>query len=109
MNALICPEDDSKGHISDLLVDDGGDMTLQIHEGNKAQDLLLKDITTPDPISTDNAEFKVVQTVIKRQLEGGETDKWKKIDNKYTGFSEGTSTGVQHLFNMENTCTNHQK
>ena len=35
LNALIYPEDDGKGHIPDLIVDDGGDMTLLIHEGKK--------------------------------------------------------------------------
>ena len=31
MNALIQPEDDVKGHRPDLVVDDGGDITLLIH------------------------------------------------------------------------------
>ena len=36
LNALIYPEDDGKGHIYDSIVDDGGDMTIIVHEGNKA-------------------------------------------------------------------------
>ena len=35
LNALIWPEDYSKGHRPDLNVYDGGDMTLLVHEGNK--------------------------------------------------------------------------
>ena len=76
---MIQPEDDGKGHRPDLIVGDGGDMTLLIHEGKKTEDLLLKDGAIPDPISTDNAEFKIVKTIIKRQLEDGEMDKWKKF------------------------------
>ena len=38
MNALICPEDDFKVHRPDLIVYDGVDMTLPIHEGKKARD-----------------------------------------------------------------------
>ena len=38
MNLLICTEDDCKGHRPDLIVDDGIDMTLTIHEGNKNAD-----------------------------------------------------------------------
>ena len=34
-NALIYPEDDGKGHIPDLIVDDGSDVTLIINKGNK--------------------------------------------------------------------------
>ena len=62
-----------------MIVDDEGYMTFLIHEGKKSEDLFLKDGTTPDPRSTENVEFNIVQIIIKRQLEGGETDKWKKI------------------------------
>ena len=43
-------------------------MTLLIHEVKKVEDLLLKDGTIPDPISTENAQFKIVQTIVKHQL-----------------------------------------
>ena len=72
-------------------------MTLRIHEGKKSKYLFLKDGTIPDPRSMDNCEFKIVQTNIKHQLEGGETDKWNKIVKMCMGFSEETSTGVHHL------------
>merc|ERR1719326_1857696 len=78
LNAVTWPEDDGKGQGMDIIVDDGGDMTLLIHEGKKAEDAFLKDGTLPDPSSTDNAEFKIVLTIIKRLLESGVTDKWNK-------------------------------
>ena len=109
LNALIYPEDDGKGHRPDLIVDDGGDMTLLIHEGKKSEELFLKDGTIPDPRSTVNAEFNIVQTTIKHQLEGGDTDKWNKIFNTCRGVSGETSTTVSHLYTMEKTGTNHQK
>ena len=84
-------------------------MTLLIHEGKKVEDLLLKDVTFPDPSSTYNVDFNIVQTIIKCQLEGGETGKWKKIVNLCMGVSEDTSTGVHHLYTMEKKGTNHQK
>merc|ERR1719251_845946 len=77
LNAVTWPESDEKGDGMHMIVDDGGDMTLLIHEGKKAEDAFLKDGTLPDPSSTDNAEFKIVLTIIKRLLEAGETDKWK--------------------------------
>ena len=76
-------------------------MTLLIHEGKKAEDLFLKDGTLPDPTSTDNAEFKIVLTIIKRLLEAGETDKWNKIASRCKGVSEETTTGVHRLYQME--------
>ena len=69
-------------------------------KGKNKEDLLLKDGDIPDPSSTDNVEFKIVQTIIKCQLEGGETDKWSKIVNTCMGFSEETSTGVHHMYTM---------
>jgi len=101
LSAITWPTDDGKGHGPDLIVDDGGDMTLIIHEGKKAEDLFLKDKTLPDPTSTDNAEFKIVLTIIKRLLEAGETDKWNKIATRCMGVSEETTTGVHRLYTME--------
>ena len=109
LNTLIQPQYDGKGHRTDLIVGDRGEITLLIHEVKKAEELLLKDGTIPDPISTDNVEFKTFQTNIKRQLEGGETDKWNKIFNTCMGFSEDTFTGVHHLYTMEKERTNNQK
>merc|ERR1711906_52642 len=99
--AVTWPEDDGQGHGPDIIVDDGGDMTLLIHEGKKAEDLFLKDGTVPDPESTDNAEFKIVLTIIKRLLQAGETDKWNKIAARCKGVSEETTTGVHRLYTME--------
>jgi adenosylhomocysteinase len=103
LNALTWQDDDGKGHGPDLIVDDGGDMTLIVHEGKKAEDLFLKNGTLPDPTSTDNAEFKIVLTILKRILETGETDKWNKIATRCAGVSEETTTGVHRLYTMEKT------
>jgi adenosylhomocysteinase len=101
LNALTWPEDDGKGQGCDIIVDDGGDMTLLIHEGKKAEDAFLKDGTLPDPSSTTNAEFKIVLSIIKRLLEAGETDKWNKLATRCMGVSEETTTGVHRLYTME--------
>ncbi|KAL0034088.1 hypothetical protein WJX79_008161 [Trebouxia sp. C0005] len=60
----------------DLIVDDGGDATLLIHEGQKAEAAYKKDGTVPDPSSTDNPEFKLVLSIIKETL--------KKDDQKHS-------------------------
>ena len=51
--ALTWPDSDGP----DILVDDGGDATLLIHEGVKAEKHFAKTGELPDPASTDNAEF----------------------------------------------------
>ena len=76
--------------------------------GNKTDDLFLKGGTFHDPISMDNVDFKIFQTIIKRQLKGGDTDKWNKIVNTCMGFYEETFMGVRHLYTTEKTITKHQ-
>jgi adenosylhomocysteinase len=53
---------------ADILVDDGGDATLLIHEGVKAERAFEKCGELPDPESTTNLEFKQVLRIIKEGL-----------------------------------------
>jgi len=105
MNALTWPKDDGKGHGMDIIVDDGGDMTLLIHEGKKAEDLYEKNGTLPDPNSTENNELKIVLSIIRRVLLSGNIDKWNKISRRCMGVSEETTTGVHRLYAMEKSKT----
>ena len=101
MNAITWTNPDAKGDGPDLIVDDGGDMTLLVHEGWKAENAYAKDGTLPDPSSTDNAEFKIVLTIIKRTLPQ-QPDKWHKVAARMKGVSEETTTGVHRLYIMSN-------
>jgi len=100
LNAITWPEDDGKGDGPDIIVDDGGDMTLLIHEGYKAEEAFAKDGTLPDPESTDNAEFKIVLSICKRLL-SKDPMKWHKLAARCKGVSEETTTGVHRLYQME--------
>ncbi|KAF3971328.1 hypothetical protein CMV_005059 [Castanea mollissima] len=84
----------------DLIVDDGGDATLLIHEGVKAEELFEKNGTLPDPASTDNAEFQIVLTIIR---DGLKTDpkRYHKMKQRLVGVSEETTTGVKRLYQMQ--------
>lgn len=84
----------------DILVDDGGDATLLMHEGVKAEQEFEKMGTLPDPASTDNAEMKCVLTILRRELEAGNTQKWRKMMAACNGVSEETTTGVHRLEQM---------
>ena len=100
MNAITWTKPDEKGDGPDMIVDDGGDMTLLVHEGVKAEALFAKDGTVPDPTSTDNPEFKIVLTLICRTLKTV-AQKWTKIANRFIGVSEETTTGVHRLYEMQ--------
>ena len=98
LNAITWPED-AKGDGCDLIVDDGGDMTLLIHEGVKAEKAYAATKVLPDPESTDNAEFKIVLALLARELPKQPT-KWTKLAARMVGVSEETTTGVHRLYVM---------
>ena len=98
LNAITWPVDD-KGDGCDMIVDDGGDMTLLIHEGKKAEIAYAKDGTLPDPNSTDNAEFKIILQLIRRELPK-QPKKWHTLADRMIGVSEETTTGVHRLYVM---------
>lgn len=90
--ALTWPD----GSGPDIIVDDGGDATLLIHEGFKAEKAYKKDKSMPDPDSTDNAEFKLVLKTIRDGLEKNPS-RWTDMVDKLVGVSEETTTGVHRL------------
>jgi adenosylhomocysteinase len=84
----------------DILIDDGGDATLLMHEGEKYELEFEKNGTLPDPASTNNREMQQVLRIIRRELENGNTKKWGKMLNNLKGVSEETTTGVARLDQM---------
>lgn len=89
---------DNKG--PDLLVDDGGDATIMMHEGIKAEAEYKKLGTLPDPSSTSNKELQIVLRIIRRHLEAGHHDFWTNMGQNFHGLSEETTTGVHRLEQM---------
>jgi adenosylhomocysteinase len=83
-----------------LIVDDGSDMTLLIHEGVKAEKKFEASGTLPDPSTSSNAEFKCILSLLRRNLEEGHTHKWRKMAASIVGVSEETTTGVSRLRQM---------
>jgi adenosylhomocysteinase len=94
LNAVTWPVD-AKGDGPDLIVDDGGDVTLLIHEGVKYEKLG----TPPSPDQTDNAELKCVYAIIARTMKTN-MKKWQDCAARLVGVSEETTTGVHRLYNM---------
>merc|ERR1711977_665350 len=83
----------------DLLVDDGGDATLLIHKGKEFEEKFAKDGSLPDPMSTDNAEFKCILQVLRDSIQVDKT-KYTRMAAACKGVSEETTTGVHRLKEM---------
>ena len=88
--ALTFP--DGKG--PDLIVDDGGDATLLIHDGVKAE----KDARFLDQEAS-SEEHAIVLSVLKKSLESSPR-KWHEMAERIKGVSEETTTGVNRLYQM---------
>jgi len=86
---------------SDLIVDDGGDATLLVHEGVKAEKEYKESNgeKLPDPNSTDDGEFKIVLRLLRNIIQKDST-KWTRMAKKLVGVSEETTTGVHRLYQM---------
>merc|ERR1719486_1193247 len=97
LQALTWPD----GSGPEMIVDDGGDATLLIHEGFKAEKAFKENGALPD-LEGKEGEFLIVTTVIKQLLEKGVTDKWTKLVDGFIGVSEETTTGVHRLQQMAN-------
>jgi adenosylhomocysteinase len=77
-----------------LIVDDGGDATLLIHLGYKAEnDASVLDKT---PSSTEEG---VILNLLKKTLKENPA-KWHNVVKGWTGVSEETTTGVHRLYQM---------
>jgi adenosylhomocysteinase len=83
-----------------IIVDDGGDATLLIHEGVKAEKVFAESKKKPDPASAGHAEFKCVLQTICDTLDK-DAQFWTKLAAECVGVSEETTTGVHRLYDME--------
>jgi len=88
--ALTWPD----GSGPDLIVDDGGDATLFIHYGVKAE----KDPSILDQ-PTDNKEFAIILERIRASVKADPT-RFQRMAARIKGVSEETTTGVHRLYQM---------
>jgi adenosylhomocysteinase len=84
----------AEGKGPNLIVDDGGDATLLIHLGYKAE----KDAAVLDkkPSSTEEG---VILALLKKTLQE-DSGKWHRFVSEWKGVSEETTTGVHRLYQM---------
>ena len=77
-----------------LIVDDGGDASLMVHLGFKAE--ITPSILDKKPA---NREEAIILATLKDIL-SKEPDKWKRMVSELKGISEETTTGVHRLYQM---------
>ena len=84
---------DGKG--PELVVDDGGDVTLLIHRGYELENG-SKWVDTP----SDSHEEKVIKDLLKK-VHAENPRRWHEIVKAWRGVSEETTTGVHRLYKMQ--------
>ncbi|MCU0237722.1 MAG: adenosylhomocysteinase [Acidobacteria bacterium] len=89
--ALTWPD----GSGPDLIVDDGGDATLLVHQGVRVEKnpALLKG-------TAENKEMAVVMQRLRDSLER-DPQRWTRVSARIRGVSEETTTGVHRLYQMQ--------
>lgn len=88
--ALTWPD----GSGPDLIVDDGGDMTLLLHKGVETE----KNPALAEQ-SYDNKEFQILMHRVAFAYSQNKTQ-WSKLASKVRGVSEETTTGVHRLYQL---------
>ncbi len=90
LNALTWPD----GSGPELIVDDGGDATLLIHQGYELEN-------GSDWVNTPSGskEEKVIKDLLKR-VHKERPNHWHKVVEDWKGVSEETTTGVHRLYQM---------
>jgi adenosylhomocysteinase len=78
-----------------LVVDDGGDVTLLIHKGYELEE---GDNWVNTPSS--NHEEQVIKNLLKR-VHAKDPQHWHKMAKEWRGVSEETTTGVHRLYKMK--------
>jgi adenosylhomocysteinase len=91
--AMTWPDPEGSG--PNMLLDDGGDITLLVHKGVEFE----KAGAVPDPEGANSEEFLVIVRLPQRSLEA-DPQKWTTIAAGIKGVTEETTTGVHRLYEM---------
>ncbi len=78
-----------------LVVDDGGDVTLLIHKGYE-----LEEGSNWVDSPSGSQEEKVIKALLKK-VHAEDPQRWHKLAKEWRGVSEETTTGVHRLYKMQ--------
>src|ERR687898_1543839 len=84
------------GQGPNMILDDGGDVTLLVHKGAEYE----KAGAVPDPSTAESEEFGVILRLLQRSLEE-DPQRFTRIGEGILGVTEETTTGVHRLYEME--------
>lgn len=79
-----------------LIVDDGGDATLFVHEGVRLEKAYAETGTLPE-ITAKNKELRIMHKLILQEMEA-DPKRWHRVAEGLRGVSEETTTGVHRLY-----------
>ena len=95
-SALMWPDDTGP----DLIVDDGGDITLLVHKGVEFEKQYEKDSSLPDDLNASCTEEKEIFRIIRNSILT-DPQRFHKVAKNIRGVSEETTTGVHRLYQLE--------
>jgi adenosylhomocysteinase len=81
-----------------MILDDGGDATLLVHKGKEFEAAGA----VPDPAGAESEEFRIVLQLLQDSL-ARDPQKWTQIADGIKGVTEETTTGVNRLYQMQET------
>ena len=86
---------DFDGQGPNMILDDGGDVTLLVHKGAEFE----KAGAVPDPATADSEEFQVILKLLQRSLQE-DPQRFTRIGEGIMCVTEETTTGVHRLYEM---------
>ncbi len=86
------------GALPNMILDDGGDLTLLVHKGAECE----KAGSAPSPATATNDEMRFIYTVLTESLKASKT-RFTAMAKEIKGVSEETTTGVHRLYEMAKT------
>ncbi len=91
--ALSWPDGPDGGAGPNMILDDGGDATLLVHQGVQYE----REGEVPDPSTAESDEFKVVLSLLGRSL-SEDPQRFTRMAGQIMGVTEETTTGVHRLY-----------
>jgi adenosylhomocysteinase len=91
--ALLWPAPGDGVQGPNMILDDGGDATLLVHNGVEYE----RAGAVPDPASADSEELQIILATLQRSLTE-DPERWTKIAAQIKGVTEETTTGVHRLY-----------
>ncbi len=81
-----------------MILDDGGDATMLVHKGTEYE----KAGAVPDPAQAESEEFQVFLGLLQRSI-AEDDQRYTRIADGVKGVTEETTTGVNRLYQMQQT------